>query len=130
MNKRIETISEQIGDEPEMEDLNEKGNSLKEKISEWQSKVIELRQKGFQDALNWPAGMNAEFFLLRSNLDTYDPKVANGYQKRFNDLESMWDEHKVKYDQLMGEDVPGYNELYRSKNLPALKISDPEKKAG
>lgn len=130
MNKKIESISEQIKDEPEMDDLNENGQLLKEKISKWQSGVIELRQKGFQDALNWPAGMNAEFFLLRSNLDTYDPKITNGYQKRYNDLESIWQKHKVQYDQLMDEEVPAFNELYRSKNLPALKVPDPDRKEG
>ena len=130
MNKRIESISDHIESTPEMDDLRELGKGLKSKIKDWQSKVIELRQKGFQDALNWPAGMNAEFFLLRSNMDTHDPRVSTGYKSRFNDLNSLWRSHKDAYDEIINNDVPEFNELYRSKRLPGLMTPDPEKKAG
>ena len=121
LGKRIQSINDQIDDGDEnLKDLKERGIELKEKIDEWQGKVIELRQKGFQDALNWPAGMNSEFFILRNNLDTYEPSLPEGYKQRFNDVSDQWTRHSLVLEKIMEEDVANYNELFKSKNLPAL----------
>ncbi|MDW3194653.1 MAG: glycosyl hydrolase [Cytophagales bacterium] len=121
MSERLESISEQLEDLQGMDDLKEAGENLSEKIEEWRSKVIELRQKGFQDALNWPSGMNSEFFLIRNNLDTYEPSIPEGYKTRFNDLDEQWQSHKALYQQIMDGDVESFNELFKSKELPPLQ---------
>ena len=120
INERIEQIQQLIKEKEELKDLQQSGEQLSKKVKEWQGKVIELRQKGFQDALNWPAGMNSEFFLIRNNLDTYDPSVPSGYKTRYKDLEELWINHRQLYEQIMEKDVKAFNELYRSKNLDAL----------
>ena len=84
--------------------------------------MIEKRQKGFQDALNWPAGLNSEFFFIRNNLDTYDPSIPEGYKERFNDLKGQWTEYKKVYEQIINNDVKEYNNLFNQKGLPALKV--------
>ena len=81
-----------------------------------------MRQKNFQDALNWPAGINSEFFLLKQNLDTYDPNVPGGYQQRYTDLKKTWQTYSRSFDQLINEEVQAYEELYRSKNIPMLPV--------
>lgn len=120
MNQKIESISKQIDKEKGLEDLKKASDDISKKLKDWQSKVIELRQKGFQDALNWPAGMNAEFFWIRNNLDTYDPSIPEGYKTRFSDLEIEWGSHKQLFDELINKEVKEFNDLYRSKALPAL----------
>ncbi|MEM6802985.1 MAG: glycosyl hydrolase [Bacteroidota bacterium] len=121
MNGKIQSIREDIKGKEGLKDLEEAGENLEKKISEWQSKVIELRQSGFQDALNWPAGMNAEFFLIRNSLDTYDPKVPESYRSRFEDLAGEWSKHKNIFEEIMDKDVKAFNELFRSKDLAPLE---------
>jgi len=120
MNRQLESIATQIESEEGIEDLKQAKDELVQKIEDWQSVVIEFRQKGFQDALNWPAGMNAEYFMVRNNLDTYDPSIPEGYKARFNDLEQQWVQHQQLYNEIMSDDVSAFNALYRSKNLPVL----------
>lgn len=126
MNKKIKSIMKQVESEEELGDLKEAGEKLEKKISDWQSEVIELRQSGFQDALNWPAGMNAEFFLIRNSLDTYDPSVPESYKSRFGDLTDQWVKHKAVLEEIMEKDVKAFNELFRSKDLPALEAEEEE----
>ncbi|MEO1054201.1 MAG: glycosyl hydrolase [Bacteroidota bacterium] len=126
MTEKIKSIEKQIKSDEALEDLKKATEELDKKLDDWRSKVIELRQKGFQDALNWPAGMNAEFFMLRNNLDTYDPRVPEGYKERYNDLKTAWEQHQQLFDEIMNKDVKEYNELYKSKELPVL--SPPEDK--
>ncbi len=130
INKKIQTITDQIKDQEELKDLKEGGEELRKKLDDWQSKIIELRQKGFQDALNWPAGINAEFFLLRGNLDTYDPTVPDGYQERYQELNGNWMEYKKSWEEIMDNDVKAFNELYKSKNVPALSVPEKEEIQG
>ena len=127
MKKTIQSISDQIEPKEDLNDLKESGEKLMNNITKWQSKVIELRQKNFQDALNWPAGMNSEFFLLRGNLDTYDPSIPSGYKTRYGDLKSQWEEHKDAYQKLLDEDVKSFNDLYKSKNLPGIILPEGKK---
>ncbi len=122
MSEKINSISDQIKGNNDLIDLNESAEELSEKIKDWQSKVVELRQKGFQDALNWPAGIISEYFYLRNNLDTYDPTVPSGYVERFNDLESTWDEYDKVLNELIENDVRRFNDLYRSKEIPAISV--------
>ncbi|MEM6380104.1 MAG: glycosyl hydrolase, partial [Bacteroidota bacterium] len=120
MKDKIQRISKEIEPLDDMDDLQEGAKGLAKKMDNWLNSIIELRQKNFQDALNWPAGINAEFFLLRGNLDTYNPDVPKGYQDRYQDLQTQWQSYKMAYDKLMAEDVAAFNELFKSKGLPAL----------
>ncbi len=121
MNKDLENIQQKLKEDKDTEDLKKMSDDLTKKIRNWQGKVIELRQKGFQDALNWPAGMNSEFFYLKNNLDTFDPSIPEGYQERFRDLENNWSEFQRTFDQIMNEDVQKFNEMFRKRDIPALK---------
>lgn len=121
MTKELENIQQKLKEEKDAEELKKTGEDLTRKIKEWQGKVIELRQKGFQDALNWPAGINSEFFYLKNNLDTFDPSIPEGYRERFRDLENNWSEFERVYDQIMNEEVQKFNEMFRLRNIPALK---------
>ncbi len=120
IDKKLNAIQKEIEGKREMEDVQKAGEGLSKKIKNCQGEVIELRQKGFQDALNWPAGMNSEFFLIRNNLDTYDPHVPTGYKTRYGDLEGQWLQHQAIFERIMSEDVESFNELYRSKSPDAL----------
>ena len=120
LTKQLVKIQQQIKDEPGLEDLKKAGDNLSKKINDWQNKVIELRQKGFQDALNWPAGIISEFFYIRSNLDVNDPTIPEGYKQRASDLQSTWQGFQNTYNDLMNNDVSKYNDMFKQKNLPAL----------
>ena len=128
ISNKLKAISEQLEGDEASQDLKDAADSLSRMMKEWQSVVIEFRQKGFQDVLNWPAGMNSEYFMLRNNLDTYDPKVPDGYATRMQDLDKQWADHKKVLDKIMNEDVVNFNAMFSARDLPALpelKTIDP-----
>lgn len=127
ISEQLESIEEQYGEEEGMEDIQEAIDELQEKLNDWQLPVIELRQKGFQDALNWPAGINSEFFFLRNNLDTYDPSVPDGYYDRLDDLENSWSGLKEAFDE-MESDFREFNTLFKSKDADILTLPKKEDK--
>lgn len=126
ISEQLKSIEEQYGKEEGMEEIQEAIENLQEKMQDWQAPVIELRQKGFQDALNWPAGINSEFFFLRNNLDTYDPSVPEGYKDRMNDLEGSWRGMKEAFEEIVQNDVKEFNALFKSKGAPILSLPKKE----
>ena len=124
MHKKINALSQQLNDKSELSQLKQQAESLAKGIESWQQVVIELRQKGFQDALNWHAGLNSELFLLKGNLDSYSPEVPDSYRERLQDLEQQWSDHQEEYEVLMKEKIPAFNAAYARENLPALTVPD------
>ncbi len=96
------------------------GEALLKKMATWEADIVETRQRNFQDVINWPSKLNAEFFDLRSKLDVHDPRVTQGVRDRLGDLESEWAKHRTEWKKLVDEDIAGYNRMFREKNLPAL----------
>ena len=84
--------------------------------------MVETRQRNFQDVINWPSKLNAEFFDLRSKLDVHDPRVTQGVRDRLADLETEWTSSKVAWKKLVAEDLSGYNRMFKEKELPALVL--------
>ncbi|MCB0686058.1 MAG: glycosyl hydrolase [Saprospiraceae bacterium] len=127
INQQIENISKLVSDDTSLHKLKLLGEGLQKDLQKWQQGVIELRQKSFQDAINWPSGLNSEYFLLRNNLDTYDPRIPESYQTRFEDLEDTWTQMSANYQKLTTGRLQEFNKLYESLQLPALKVEGDSK---
>ena len=122
IGNQLEGVKEQYKNQEDTKELLKAADDLGRKITDWQSNIIELRQKGFQDALNWPGKLNTEFFQLRNNLDTHDPRIPQGYKDRFNDLRNDWTKRKQEYNQLIETEVQQFNMLFRQKGLSLLSV--------
>ncbi|MGE0589223.1 MAG: glycosyl hydrolase [Cyclobacteriaceae bacterium] len=122
VDQQLKTIGDQYKSNDNATDLVKAAEELSKKIKEWQSNILEERQKGFQDALNWPSKLNSEFFFIRNNLDTHDPRVPEGYKTRFDDLQKSWSGYRQQYNQIINQEVKKLNEIFQSKDIPLLNV--------
>lgn len=120
VKKQIEAYNEAMKDTKEMQEIVTAGKDLVKKLTEWEANLIETRSKNFQDVINWPNKLNAEFMELRSRVDTHDPKVTQGVRDRLLDIETEWNKHRLTMEKLLSEDVSAFNQLFKNKNIPAL----------
>ncbi len=120
LKKQIKTHQEVLAERENMEALHEAGKALMEKIDAWEGNIIESRAKSIQDVINWPSKLNVEFFVLKSKVDTHDPRVTQGVRDRLADLEAQWRQHRQEMEQLLSEDVAAYNRKFREMQVPAL----------
>ena len=107
---------------PGQQDMVLAADNLMRKLDAWEANVIETRQKGFQDALNWPSKVNSELFNVRNNTDSHDPRVPSGYQERLSDLLREWDGYRKSYEEEIKRAVADFNRLCLEKNLTVLGI--------
>lgn len=103
-----------------MEDLLESSNQLIKKIDELESQIVETRQSNFQDVINFPSKLNAQFFELRMAVDVHDPRLTQAVKTRLTDLEKEWEAYKKTREDILKKDVATFNQKFREKNIPAV----------
>ncbi len=120
VKKQIEHYNELLKDKNENKELVDAGTALIKKITDWESNLIETRQRNFQDVINWPSKLNAEFFNLKGLADAHDPRITNGMKVRLTDLEVEWMKYKAQMDGDLKKALDEYNQKFRNANLSPI----------
>ncbi|MBX9785071.1 MAG: hypothetical protein K2X48_17430 [Chitinophagaceae bacterium] len=120
VKKQIDNYNEVLKDKKESKELIDAGSALIKKINEWEANLAEVRQRNFQDVINWPSKLNAEFFNLKNLVDVHDPRITNGQKVRLNDLEAEWSKYKTQMDVELKKALDEYNQKFKNANFPAI----------
>lgn len=120
--KQIETYVEVLAANNNFKELAATGKDLIKKLEAWEDNVIQTRQKNFQDVINFPSKLNAEYFKLRDVADVHDPRVTQGARDRYADLEKQWTGYKLELENLINQDIRRFNEQFREKAVPAVVV--------
>ena len=120
VKKQVENYNELLKDKKENKELIDAGKALIKKIDEWEANLIEIRQRNFQDVINWPSKLNAEFFNIKGLADVHDPRITNGLKVRLADLEAEWNKYKTTMEVELKKSIDEYNQKFKSANFPAV----------
>lgn len=120
VKKQVEAYNELMKDAAENKEVVDKGKELVKKIDAWESNLIETRQKNFQDVINFPSKLSVEILNLKGLANAHDPRITKGLKDRLTDLEKEWTGYKTVYENELKKSVEEYNNLFKSKNLPAI----------
>ena len=101
-----------------------KGDSLLERITNWEENLIQPKQKTFQDVINYNNKLNAQLIHLKNYIDAAEPKVSQGAKARWNDLKDDWKVYEQERSAIVGEEMEAYNRLYKELELPALILRE------
>ncbi|WP_222845751.1 WD40/YVTN/BNR-like repeat-containing protein [Flavilitoribacter nigricans] len=117
---QIKAYNKNLAEQESAKAVVEKGKDLIKMIDEWESRIVETRQKNTQDVINWPSKLNASYFYLRGSIDAYEPQVTQGVKDRLQDLDERWEKEKKALNNILETEIPAYNRLFREQNIPAL----------
>ena len=104
------------------------GEALVEKIEAWKKHIIQEKQKTFQDVINFPNKLNAQFIYMLSSVDGVEPPLTEGERMRYEDLVAEWETFKGEMQSILDTDVPAFNTLYQQQALPAVIIPEVKNK--
>ena len=108
----------------DQDELVELGKLALEKINEWESKLIQSRQKTFQDVINYRNQLNAELVYLGGQLDTNQPLPTKASLQRLEELSAHWQTTNSQLQSLIKGPITEFNAAYKTSGLPALIIPD------
>jgi hypothetical protein len=120
VQRQLNSHSKLLAQNEAAKPLLEKGKSILETLKNWEEKLIQPKQKTFQDVINFNNQLNAELMYLKSYVDAPLPELTQGAKQRLEDLMGEWNQFAKLRDQVIDEDMKAYNALYRELEIPAI----------
>ncbi len=127
--KTMRQVREQIGTlvghtkgYPQADTIAASGKALMDKMTLWEEALVQAQQETFQDVINYPNKLNAEFIGLLGNVDGAGPPVTQGSRDRFADLMQLWSQHQTEMNTLLDNDVAVFNRLVQEQAVPAILV--------
>lgn len=112
-----------------MDDQKELAKSAKlalDAINEWESNLIQPKQKTFQDVINFRNKLNAELIYLGGEIDSNEPRPTAACITRLAELTERWEASKAELQQIVTGPVANFETAYQGSGLPVLIV--PEKR--
>ncbi len=122
---QIEDLLDRIEGRDGVEQLAVVGNALVSKIEIWEKPLVQAEQKTFQDVINFPNRLNAQYLFLLDVVDSSDPPITDGALRRFEDLETEWQNHEGEMLEILDLDVPSFNRMFEELRVPAVIVPVP-----
>ena len=98
------------------------GKVLVTAIDSIEAVMISTKAKTFQDVINFRHGIVDQYGNLQSAIDATDMPVTQGMKNRHGDLEKAWAPMSARVDKILGADISRFNDLIRSRNVPAILV--------
>ncbi len=95
-----------------------------DKINKWEEQLVQTKQSNFQDVINFPSMLNAQYFELKGFVDQHDPRVPQSAKDRLSDVDRQWADYKEFIKGSIGKDIEAYNQLYKTSNIPAIIFNE------
>ncbi len=102
--------------------IADSGKALVDKITAWEEQVVQPKQETFQDVINFPNKLNAQFIYLMGEIDASDPPLTKGMATRFAELQSEWERQRSRMKQLLEQQVPAFNAMIQQNAVPAVVV--------
>ncbi len=122
--EQIETLVGNTRDQPAADTLGKAGKALIARIDSLTGTLVNLKDKTFQDVVNFAPGLNAQYLNLIGVVDGSEGPVSGGVTARFADLEALWARAKREADSILGAQLAGFNALVRERGVPAVVVPD------
>ncbi len=129
VRNQVKALNENLEEVSGTDNLIAKGKDIIDRITEWEENLIQPDQKTFQDVVNFPNRLNAEFMNLKSRVDGPVPVVTEGAKARLDELLSDWRNYRQVLDRIIQEDVADFNATYRELELPAVVVPAAEEES-
>ena len=129
VKKQVEGLVDLVKEREDGAPIVTAGEELVAKIDTWRQQIIQEKQKTFQDVINFPNKLNAQFIYTLSSVDGVEPPLTEGERMRFEDLVAEWTALQAEMQTLLDVDVPAFNTLYQQQALPAIIVPEVKAKA-
>ncbi|MDZ7359508.1 MAG: glycosyl hydrolase [candidate division KSB1 bacterium] len=122
VRKQIKDLTVRTKDQPNAQAIADSGKALTERMTKFEEQLVQPKQETFQDVINFPNKLNAQFLYLMSEIDSSDPPLTNGLKTRFATLNAEWEQLEPMRNRLLEQEVPRFNALFQQNAIPAVIV--------
>ncbi len=122
---QITALNKRLENQPQAKTVADAGKQLDKKMTEVEEVLIQTKARSNQDVLNYPIRLNNYLVALGGVVDSADSAPTQASYEVFDMLSKQVDEQLAKWKQVLGTDVPAYNEVVRKMEVPAIILAKP-----
>ncbi len=121
---QVEALVERTADDARLADIGRLGQALLQRIEAWEESLVQRQQQTFQDVINFPNRLNAQYLFLLQAIDSSDPPLGQGARQRWMDLEEEWLQHKIEMEKIYALDLAAFNQRVAELQIPAVLVPE------
>ncbi len=123
LREQIKVVDKHVGSDPQNKAIVDAGKALDKKMTDVEEVLIQTKAKSGQDVLNFPVRLNNHFVALSGVVGSAETAPTQQSYEVFDLLTKQLDEQLAKWREIVGTDVPAYNNLVKQQQVPALKVT-------
>jgi len=124
---QINDINKRLKDDPREKIIADAGKALDKKMTVVEEALIQTKAKSSQDVLNFPIRLNNQLSALGGVVGSAASAPTQQSYEVFDMLGRQVDEQLASWNNIVANDVKGYDDLVRQQNVPALILLKPQK---
>lgn len=117
---QIEALNRRLENDPHAKVIADAGKQLDKKMTEVEEALIQTKSKSSQDVLNYPIRLNNQLVALGGVVSSADAAPTQASYEVFEMLSKQLDEQMAKWKQILGTNVPAYDDVVRKQEIPAI----------
>ncbi|MEX1000626.1 MAG: glycosyl hydrolase [Crocinitomicaceae bacterium] len=127
LKSQIAAMNKLVGDNPEHREVIEEGKKLDSLMTEIESTLYQTKLKSNQDMLNYPIMLNNKLAHVASLASMSKDRPTFQMYEVAAELIKKINAELEKWDRLLENDIPAYNEMIRSHKINVIGIPEEEK---
>lgn len=120
VQNRLKGILKDLDEGP----LKSQGESILEKLKEWDQLMVQRKSKAYDDVENFPNKFTAEYLFLINQSTSAISRVNKSSNDRKLELDQQWSVLKGQAKGIMEQDLPAYNKALWEAGIGAIQIPD------
>ncbi len=116
----IENKAKDLKDMEKGDELIEEGKQLMERMDAWEQQLIQRKSRAYDDVINFPNGLSANYLFLKGQADRNTPNVTEPMKARLKELDGMWAPLEAEYRALR-ETVEAYDRSLKEAGLGVIR---------
>jgi photosystem II stability/assembly factor-like uncharacterized protein len=118
LNRRLEEEKN-----PNAKAIADAGKALDKKMTAVEEALIQTKSKSGQDVLNYPIRLNNLLVALGGVVSSADAAPTKQDYEMYDDLSKQTDDQLAKWNDIVNNDLPTYNQLAQQKGIPVVGLS-------
>jgi photosystem II stability/assembly factor-like uncharacterized protein len=129
IRQQTDEFVKKLGKLPAKDTIANTAKRMNQKLTDVEDELIQVKSKSSEDPLNFPIKLNDKLAGIGSVVESADTKPTKQSYDLYTELAGRIDEQLAKFKQVVDTDLPAFNNLVKTENVPAviLKPEEPNK---
>jgi hypothetical protein len=122
MRAELKTVQGRFAEDPKLKPVVAQADALDKKMAPVEEALIQVNMKGSEANLAFPSMLNEQLDAFAGAVQAGDNAPTQQELEVFKMMRSQIDQQLAAWKQIMAGDVPAFNDLVRSSNIPVLYL--------